>query len=122
MDDRLLQPATLARLGLVFVVVPAIVLAGLYAGSAVAGLEFGNVVFGLTVVVVVTWVVLTGSGGGGLRWAAASREGNLFGMDEAYAEEMADGRLREYADPGIVLLVALATVVLGWLWLILSVS
>lgn len=108
-----------ARL-LVLGAVPAVVLAGLYAGSTLVGFEFGNTVFGLTVVVVLAWIVMTGSESGGLRRAAASRGGSLFGMDERYAEEVAEGRIRRYSDPGLVLVVLLATVVLGWLVLILS--
>lgn len=108
-----------ARL-LVLGAVPAVVLDGLYAGSALVGFEFGNTVFGLTVVVVLAWIVMTGSESGGLRRAAASRGGSLFGMDERYAEEVAEGRIRRYSDPGLVLVVLLATVVLGWLVLILS--
>lgn len=111
------------RVMTVLVAVPAVLLAVLYALSVGLGTAFGNLVFVLTGVWAVAWGLATGSGGGSMRLAGTTRVGAFFGVDKAYAEAMSEGALAQYRDPGVRLATLTATVVLGWVvvlvqWLI----
>lgn len=98
------------------VAVPAVVLVLLFAASELVGVSFGDVIFALTIVAVVVWLGMTGWG---RRADAASPMGAfLWGSDERYGEEMADGGGALPPMKVTLYLVMTGTIVLGWIVLI----
>lgn len=94
------------------VAIPVVVLAGLYLASTMIGVAFGDVVFGLTILVVVVWVVVAGWG---RRMDAARPSGELFrNAASDYGSEVSRGRFARFASPARLLVTLTGTVILGW--------
>lgn len=96
--------------------IPLVVLAGLYGGGWIAGFEFGDIIFALSAVTAVAWVVFAGWG---RRMDAARPSGELFRLSSTdYGEEVAAGTYTRLPLPARVLFVLTGTVILGWIILL----
>ena len=106
-------------LGLLCLVLPAALLAGLYLASERFEFSYGNVIFVLTGVVGVAWMVFAGYG---RRMGAASPWNELVtGAGTQYVKDRAEGPLRQLRSPLRLMVVLTATCVLGWVGLVWSV-
>lgn len=107
----------IARAVVVFGIgIPAVLLAVLYGGSQAAGIDFGNVVFVLSGVTVLAWVVFAGWG---RRMDAARPGGELLRLSATdYGKEVARGTYAHLPEPARLLVVLTGAVVLGWILLL----
>jgi hypothetical protein len=96
--------------------IPLLVLAGIYGGSQIANVQFGNIIFALSVVTAVAWVVFAGWG---RRMDAARPSGELFRLSSTdYGKDVAAGTYTRLPLPARVLFVLTGTVILGWIILL----
>lgn len=96
--------------------IPLVLLAGLYAGSRLAAIEFGTVVFVLTGLTALAWILFAGWG---QRMDAARPTGELFRRSATdYGSEHGRGRYPRLPLPTRVLFVVTGTVLLGWVSLL----
>ena len=115
-------PSNRNRLGEVLrfgLALPFLALGVLYLGSVALGVVFGNVIFVLTIVMGGLWFVAVGWG----RQTMAANPINevLFGSGSRFTRERAD----DSNDPGLpvgtrILVVLTATVLWGWLFLVVE--
>lgn len=105
------------RAGLVFgAAIPVVVVGLLYGVSRVASVEFGTVVFGLTGLTALAWLLFAGSG---RRMDAARPTGELFRQSATDGgADVSRGRYAQIPLPARILFVLTGTVVLGWLVLV----
>lgn len=95
------------------VFVPVVILGLLYGGSRIVNIDFGTIVFGLTALTTVAWLLFAGWG---RRMDAARPSGELFRNSATdYGKEVSRGRYAQLPLPARLLFVLTGTVVLGWL-------
>lgn len=100
-------------------IIPPICLAGLYLVSEASGFVFGNIIFGLTIVMSVLWAIV--AGWGRKMRAASPLNELLFRSGSRFAQ---DGR-PDSVDSGFSLQTQLLTVLTGivlWGWIFLLVE
>lgn len=103
---------TVVAIGLFGVVFPVLSLGLIYGFSLVAGVNFGNLIFGLSILTTGGWIVVGVWGG---RLDAARPSGELFRLSAtAYGSEINSSENPRIALPARVLIVLTATVVFGW--------
>lgn len=93
--------------------IPVVVLGLLYGGSRIVGIDFGRVVFGLTGLTTLAWLLFAGWG----RRMDAARPSGELGRNSAtdYGKEVSQGRFVQIPLPVRLVFVLTGTVLLGWL-------
>lgn len=103
---------TVVAIGLFGVVFPVLTLGVLYGFSWVAGVNFGNLIFGLSIVTAGVWIFVGVLGG---RLDVARSSGELFRFSgTTYGSEISADEEPGFPLPARVLIVLTGTVVLGW--------
>lgn len=101
------------------ILVPALCLGIIFVGSEVVGLTFGNIIFGLTVLMAVPWIIVAGWGRQ-LRAASPMNE-LLFRSGSRFAQ---DGRTDavEYQLPLLSRILVVFTGIVLWGWVIVLIQ
>lgn len=102
------------RLLVVLVAAPFTLLLSLFVVSILVGVAFGDVLFLVTILWAVVWILTTGSRRASLGMAGTSRLGAWFGLDTEYARQISRGTLRQFRDPSVILAMLTVTIVVGW--------
>jgi len=95
------------------VAIPVVVLGVLYAGSRFINIDFGSVIFWLTALTTLAWLLFAGWG---RRMDAARPSGELFRNSATdYGKEVSQGSFVQIPLPARLVFILTGTVVIGWL-------